>query len=98
MASKENLSNAEKINQFRNQRKQLQSRNLKVLKRQENIVQAFDLPVIMNINPRSAMNKLDQLKTFIEEQNVDCAFVSESHDRKNFKLEDNFELENVKVI
>ena len=78
--------------------KQLQSRNLKVLKRQENIVQAFDLPVIMNINPRSAMNKLDQLKTFIEEQNVDCAFVSESHDRKNFKLEDHFELENVKVI
>ena len=69
-----------------------------MLKRQENIVQAFDLPVIMNINPRSAMNKLDQLKTFIEEQNVDCAFVSESHDRKNFKLEDNFELENVKVI
>ena len=52
----------------------------------------------MNINPRSAINKLDQLKTFIEEQNVDCAFVSESHDRKKFKLEDNFDLENFKVI
>ena len=52
----------------------------------------------MNTNPRSAINKLDQLKTFIEEQNVDCAFVSESHERKNFKLEDNFELENFKVI
>ena len=52
----------------------------------------------MNVNPRSAMNKLDQLKIFIEEENVDCAFISESHDRKNFKLEDNFELENFKVI
>ena len=52
----------------------------------------------MNVNPRSAMNKLEELKVFIEEEAIDCAFISESHDRENKKLEEHFNLENYEVI
>ena len=52
----------------------------------------------MNLNPRSAMNKVEELKTFIDEESIDVAFISESHDRENKKLEDHFNLENYKVI
>ena len=45
-----------------------------------------------------AINKVEELKTFIDEETIDVAFVSESHDRQNKKLEDNFNLENYKVI
>ena len=86
------------IKTFRDQRKIKQSRNLIVVKRAEKIVQALNLPKVMNINPRSAMNKLEELKTFIDEEEIDVAFVSESHDRENKRLEDNFILENFKVI
>ena len=52
----------------------------------------------MNVNPNSAMNKLEELKMFIDEQSIDVAFISESHDRQNKKLEDHFDLENYKVV
>ena len=52
----------------------------------------------MNVNPNSAMNKLEELKTFIDEQSIDVAFISESHDRQNKKLEDHFDLENYKEV
>ena len=52
----------------------------------------------MNLNPRSAMNKIKELKTFIEEESIDCAFISESHDRENKRLEDHFDLEDHTVI
>ena len=69
-----------------------------MIKRPENVVQALELPKVLNLNPRSAMNKLDELKTFIEEEEIDCAFISESHDRENKKLEENLHLENHTVI
>ena len=52
----------------------------------------------MNLNPRSAMNKVEELKAFIEEESIDVGFISESHDRENKRLEDHFNLENYKVI
>ena len=44
------------------------------------------------------MNKLEELKTFIEEEEIDCAFISESHDREGKRLEDNLLLENHTII
>ena len=32
-----------------------------MIKRPENVVQALELPKVLNLNPRSAMNKLDEL-------------------------------------
>ena len=70
----------EKIKYFREKRKARQNPNIIVVKRSNKVVEALNLPKIMNINPRSAMNKLEELKTFFEEESIDCAFISESHE------------------
>ena len=88
----------ERISQFREHRKNKHARILKVLKRSNKTFEALKLPKVMNVNPRSAMNKLEELKTFIDNQSIDVAFISESHDRQNKKLEDHFDLENYKVV
>ena len=35
----------------------------------------------MNLNPRSIYNKLDEFVTFVEEEDIDLVFMSESHER-----------------
>ena len=44
------------------------------------------------------MNKLEELKMFIEEEEIDCAFISESHDRENKRLDENLKIDNFTVI
>ena len=88
----------EKIRQFRNQRKKMKNRNITTIKRPKNVFQAFHLPKVLNLNPRSAMNKVEQIARFIEEEDIDVAFISESHDRENKKLEDIFKLDTHTVI
>ena len=44
------------------------------------------------------MNKVDEIKTFIKEEAIDVAFISESHERESKRLEDHFVLENFQVI
>ena len=83
---------------FREHRKKKHTKTLIVINRSNKIFQALQLPKIMNLNPRSAMNKVEELKTFIDEESIDVAFISESHDRENKKLEEDFNLENYKVI
>ena len=51
---------------FKMQRKAYKNRNIKVIKRSNKVVQALILPKIMNVNPRSAMNKIQELKNFIK--------------------------------
>ena len=69
-----------------------------VVKRSNKIFQALNLPKVLNLNPRSAMNKIEEIKNFIDEESIDVAFISESHDRENKKLEEHFNLDNFKVI
>ena len=88
----------DKIRVFRQQRKRAQLRNVTVVKRSRNVVQALHLPKILNLNPRSAMNKTEQISRFIEEENIDVAFISESHDRENKRLEDYIKLNTHSVI
>ena len=78
---------------FKMHRKAYQNRNIKVIKRSNKIVQALILPKIMNVNPRSAMNKIQELNNFIKEEDIDVAFISESHDRENMRLEEHLLLE-----
>jgi hypothetical protein len=54
-----------KINVFKDRRKSLKNRNIFVVKRSKNVSQALNLPKVLNLNPRSSMNKLEELKTFI---------------------------------
>ena len=35
---------------------------------------------------------------FIEEEEIDCAFISESHDRENKRLDENLKIDNFTVI
>ena len=87
-----------KIQIFKQQRKSNQTRNIKVIKRSNKIFQALNLPKIMNCNPRSAMNKVQELQTFILEESIDVAFISESHDRENKRLDEHINLEDHEVI
>ena len=59
----------------------------------------------MNLNPRSIYNKLDEFQTFVEEEEIDVVFMSESHERsyptkngKSQKLEDVIKLKDYEVI
>ena len=46
-------------------------RNIQTIKRSNKVLQALDLPSIMNINPRSAYNNPDELETLIIEEDID---------------------------
>ena len=72
--------NQNKIQLFRNIRKKSQNRNVVLIKRSNNVFQVLNLPKVLNLNPRSAMNKNQEITTFIEEELIDIAFISESHD------------------
>ena len=88
----------EKIIRFRNMRKKVNHKNLTIVKRSRNVFQAVNLPKVLNLNPRSAMNKTEQISRFIEEENIDVAFISESHDREDKRLEDHIKLDKHTVI
>ena len=68
-----------------------------MIKRPQNIVQALNLPKIMNLNPHSAMNKTEEITTFIIEE-IYLAIIWESHDRENKKLEDHIHISTHTVI
>ena len=42
---------------------------------------ALDLPIVANLNPRSIYNKVDAFCTYVEEEDIDLVFLSESHER-----------------
>ena len=46
------------------------------------------MPKIINCNPQSLYNKSSEFITLIEQKEIDVAFVSETWERKVFKLED----------
>ena len=87
-----------KIKKFRELRKLKKNRNNYTVKRSNKVVQALDLPKVLNLNPRSAMNKIDEIKTFIEEKSIDCAFISESWETNDKKLADNIKIKDHIVI
>ena len=44
-------------------------------------MQALCLPKLMNVNPRSIFNKVDEFHTFVNEESIDCIMMSESWER-----------------
>ena len=83
---------------LRENRKRKQARCIKTIVGPVNISEDFNLPKILNLNPRSALNKIDEITTFINEEGIDIAFISDSHDRDNKKLEDNIHIDSHEVI
>ena len=72
--------------------------NLKVIKRSNKPNHALNLPTITNINPRSVYNKVKEFHTFVEQEEIDIVFMSESWERESETLQDIIKLENHDVF
>ena len=79
-------------------KKQIVSKNLKVMQISSKVYQALKLPKELNVNPRSLYNKKNAFVTFIEEENKDLPCISESFEHENLPLEKLIEIENYKTI
>ena len=60
--------------------------------------QALHLPTIMNLNPRSVYNKVEDFHTFVEVEEIDCIFLSESWERPDQPLEEIINLPDHTVV
>ena len=90
----------EKIKRYREerQRKKSAQNNLKVVKRSNKIGQALSLPKVLNLNPRSLYNKVEEFVTFVTEENIDLTCISESWERENLKLNEIISIDDYEVI
>ena len=52
----------------------------------------------MNVNPRSIYNKVEEFHAFVEEELIDCVFMSESWERPDMPLDMIIKLPNHTVI
>ena len=83
-----------KVNESRGRNKN----NLKIIPKSNKLVQALNLPSVMNVNPRSIYNKLKEFQTFVLEENIDCIFMSESWERPDNPLDQVIDLPSHTVI
>ena len=72
--------------------------NIPKMKKSNNLYQALNLPTLCNMNPRSVYNKLNEFHTFVEEEQVDCIFLSESWERDYLTLDKVIKLEEHTVV
>ena len=86
------------INYFRRIRKTKQFRTIKTVKRSNKLGQALSLPKVLNLNPRSIYNKIDEYLTFIEEKEIDITFMSETWEREGTSLKDIVKADDVEVL
>ena len=72
--------------------------NIITIKRSNKPIQALNLPTIANINPRSVYNKVNEFHTFIEREDVDVVFMSESWEREEKTLHNIIKLETHDIV
>ena len=56
------------------------------------------LPSVLNINPRSVYNKIDNLKTYIIENEIELTCISESWERPEYPLDKLFDLDDDYIV
>ena len=56
------------------------------------------LPTIVNINPRSLYNKVDEFCTLVKMESVDVVLVSETWEREELPLKEVIKLENFEIV
>ena len=71
---------------------------MKSVKRSNKSLEALELPSVMNLNPRSIYNKIDEFHTLVSELEVDLVCMSESWEREGLTLDQIITLENYQVI
>ena len=90
----------EKIFKLREKRKsaKLRMKNLTVIKRWNKVFEALNLPNVLNLNPRSIYNKIDEFATFVTEEDVDLVCMSESWEREELTLSEVINIPDYTVI
>ena len=68
------------------------------VKRSNKLLAAVQLPVVVNLNPRSIYNKTDEFKMLMEQLEVGVCFMSESWDRQSLGLEEVINIDGYRVI
>ena len=86
------------LNQNINEAITIKRSNLHVIRKSNNLVQALQLPVCANINPRSLYNCSEEFKTYVQEENIDVVFLSETWERENKPLTDNINIPSHTII
>ena len=71
---------------------------LKRIQRNNKLLEAVQLPIVLNLNPRSLYNKAEEFRLLIEQTNCNLCFISESWDRNNEGLEEIIEMENFRFV
>ena len=96
--NKEKLKN--RILNFREKRrgKNVKHNNLVVVRRSNKVFQALSLPRVLNLNPRSIYNKIDEFVEFVKEEEVDLICMSESREREEQTLDKVIKIDGYKVI
>ena len=70
----------------------------KTIRRNNIVLQSMELPVVMNLNPRSIYNKTEDFYVLLEQYQADVVCISESWERDDFTLKELLDLENFEVI
>ena len=73
-------------------------KNLIVIKRSNKPIEALHLPVIANINPRCVFNKITDFHSFVEQEEIEVVFMSESWEREEKTLKDIITLDNFEIV
>ena len=73
-------------------------RTLRTIKRSNKALKASSLPLVINLNPRSAYGKEKEIETLVKEMNCGVLTISESWNREEYPLEELLQIENYKVI
>ena len=68
------------------------------MKRSNNVFQALNLPAVLNLNPRSIYNKINEFVTFVDEEEIDLVCMSESWEREHITLKEVIKIEDFEVI
>ena len=85
-------------NRISKQKPQKRISSNKVIRRSNRLLAAVHLPVVVNLNPRSIYNKVEEFKIMMSQLDCSLCFLSESWDRNNLGLDEIIQIENYKII
>ena len=72
---------SDRPNSLQNNIRRSDPTNLIRIRRHDKLIEASRLPVVINLNPRSLYNKLDEFRTLIEQTEAGVCCISETWDR-----------------
>ena len=74
------------------------NRILQHVRKNDKALAAVNLPTVVNLNPRSVFNKINEFHDMVEQYEVDLVLMSESWERENLTLRDIIKLQNFDII